>query len=259
MLANRIAQAGIRATAAVMLLRDTVSSITLASFLVFVGAQATAACSAKSSDTTPSNVAEPGTDAGDENASDASTGDQKDAGPELSGVCTDTFGDKLTVGFGRIDGVVYAVQKPSDTACTMPNDDHVVVQVLMNGAVYRMVTNVQSDSGDPKVRFAIKEHALPPPAWEEGWHEGVALDYPSTLDAHNADFTPYALEELVEKIAADVKVGDKISVYAESGDGRPESAHNIHRTSGGNHDGALVIDPTGSPHFLLFHFDEQTF
>jgi hypothetical protein len=176
----------------------------------------------------------------------------------LTGVCADTFGNALTASFGRIDGVVYAVQKPSDKQCAMPNDDHVIVHVLMNGAVYRLVTNVQSTSGDPKVRFTTLAHALPAPAWAEGWHAGVTLDYPTDLGAHNADFTPYAMNDLVDKIAAEVHVGDKVSVYGESGDGRPESAHNIHRTSNG-HDGAIVVDPTGSPEFLLFHFDEQVF
>jgi len=176
----------------------------------------------------------------------------------LTGKCADTFGDKLTVGFGRIDGIVYAVQKPSDTSCALPNDDHVIVQVLMNGAVYRLVTNVLSNGVDPKVRFAMLPHALPAPAFAEGWHTGLTLDYPTTLDVHNDDFAPFTMDELVAKIAAEVKVGDKVSIYAQSGKDRPESAHKIHRDKS-SQDGAIVISPTGTPKFLLFHFDEQVF
>jgi hypothetical protein len=233
----------------------------LASAIAF-GLGALWACSsddASSPAAVPSSNAPTNDAAPDQPAPDAAT--QADAATDsgaITGVCADTFGNSLTAGFGRIDGVVYAVQKPSDKQCTMPNDDHVIVQVLMNGAVYRLVTNVQSTSGDPKVRFTTLAHALPAPVWTEGWHEGVTLDYPTDLGAHNADFTPYVMNDLVGKIAAEVHVGAKVSIYGESGDGRPESAHNIHRTSNG-HDGAIVVDPTGSPEFLLFHFDEQVF
>lgn len=229
---------------------------------VVLGLVGLAACTDESDPSSPATTTTD--DAGNTEDADSpdATPDAEDAGSDsgsLTGVCADTFGDALTAGFGRIDGVVYAVQKPSDTECAQPNGDHVIVQVLMNGAVYRLVTNVQSTQGDPDVRYATLAHALPDPAWAEGWHEGAALDYAATLDAHTADFTPYAMNELVDEIAAQVKVGAKISVYGESGDGRPESAHNIHKMSGSNHDGAIVVDPTGSPKFLLFHFDEQTF
>ena len=40
---------------------------------------------------------------------------------EPTGMCATAFGSALTEGFGRIDGIVYAVQKPSDTTCTFPN------------------------------------------------------------------------------------------------------------------------------------------
>jgi hypothetical protein len=197
-------------------------------------------------------------DAGGEPTPDAGPSPDVSADAGLSGKCADTFGDKLTAGFGRIDGIVYAVQKPSDTECTMPNDDHLIVQVLMNGAVYRLVTNVLGTGADPDIRYAVVPHALPEPAFEEGWHEGVALDYVKTLDVHNADFKPYGMDDLVAKVASALEVGAKVSVYATSGDGRPESAHLIHRNKS-DVDGAIVVSPTGSPKFLLFHFDNQTF
>jgi hypothetical protein len=234
----------------------TISALLLMSF----GAVALWACTESGAATAPptsppDEVTEP--DAGPDPAT-SDSGTRADADSGLTGKCADTFGDKLTEGFGRIDGVVYAVQKPSDTQCTFPNDDHVIVQVLMNGAVYRLVTNVLSNGADSKVRFAEVPHALPAPAFAEGWHEGVDLDYPTTLDAHDDDFTPYSMEDLVTKIVEEVKVGSSISVYGTSGKGRPESAHLIHRGSN-QEDGAIVVDPTGSPKFLLFHFPNQNF
>lgn len=194
------------------------------------------------------------------------TGPAADAGADtgLTGKCADKFGSALTEGFGRIDGVVYAVQKPSDTTCAMPNKDHVVLQVLMNGAVYRMVVNVESDrGGDAKIRVSTVPHAMPAPPFEEGWHTGLPLDYANILGVHSGDggFAPLTLDEAVAKIAAEVKVGDEVAVYATSGAGRPESTHLIHRNDPGkNEDGAIVIAPSSaSPKFMLFHFADQTF
>ena len=176
-----------------------------------------------------------------------------------TGQCAATFGDKLTEGFGRIDGMIYAVQKPSDTQCVLPNRDHVIVQVLMNGAVYRLVVNVLGGGADPNIRIGQMAHALPAPAYAEGWHLNVPLDYVSTLGAHaDATFAALTLDEAVAKVDALLKVGEPISVYGTSGAGRPESAHLIHRNRA-NQDGALVANPTTNPTFILFHFGNQTF
>ena len=193
--------------------------------------------------------------------------DSADAGSDSapSGKCADTFGSALTEGFGRIDGVVHAVQKPSDTDCAMPDKDHVVLQVLMDGSVYRMVVNLVSDRGgaDTKIRVATFPHALPAPGYEEGWHTGIPLDYANILGAHSADggFAPLTLDEALAKIVAEVKVGDPVAVYAVSGVGHPEGAELVYRsTPGKNEDGAIVVGPTSAvPTFLLFHFADQTF
>lgn len=193
----------------------------------------------------------------------ASTDAEVDAAPD--GACAATFGNALTEGFGRIDGVVHAVQTPSDKTCAMPDRDHVVVQVLMEGAVYRMVVNLVSDLGgaDTKVRVASFPHALPAPDYAEGWRTGVPLDYANILGAHSGDagFAPLTQDEAVAKIVAEVKVGDPVSVYALSGPGQAESAERVHRNDPGkNEDGAIVVGPTsGAPKFLLFHFADQTF
>lgn len=184
-------------------------------------------------------------------------------GGALDGRCADTFGTGLTEGFGRIDGVVYAVQKPGDESCAQPNRDHVVLQVLMKGDVYRMVVSVESDrGGDTKIRIATVPHALPAIDFDEGWHTGIPLDYPQILGVHaDAGFSALTLAEAVTRIQSEVKVGDPVAVYGTSGPGRPESTHLIHRnTTEPNQDGAIVINPdSATPKFMLFHFSDQTF
>lgn len=214
------------------------------------------ACS--SSETTPAPAGAATTEEVDSGApadAGAESPDAAEAGPSLTGECATSFGSALGEGFGRIDGVVYALQMPNDQSCTMPNRDHLIVQVLMGGAVYRMVVNTD-------VRLATVPHALPAPAFADGWHLGVSLDYPTTLDAHSASFAAEPdMSALVQKVIAGLDVGDPISVYATSGAGRPESAHLVHRNPKvANTDGAIVVGPTSaSPTFLLFAFDDQTF
>ena len=220
------------------------------------------ACSSSSAGaTTPAEDAGGADDSATAELDASSAADAPADGWMPTGLCATTFGSALTQGFGRIDGTVYAVQKPSDTTCTFPNSDHVILQVLMNGAVYRLVVNVQSDraGSDPKILIATLPHALPAPAFSEGWHTDAPLDYVTALGAHSdASFTALTLADATTKIATDVKVGDSISVYGTSGAGRPESAHLIHRNAA-NADGAIVLRPTASPQFILFHFDNQTF
>jgi hypothetical protein len=180
-----------------------------------------------------------------------------DTGLLLDGSCVvASFGDALATGFGRIDGVISAIQMPNDQACSMPNRDHLILQVLMDGAVYRMVVNTD-------VRVVELEHALPAPAFGEGWHTGIALDYAKDLGASSTSFAdPGDMAATVTKIlGAGLKDGDHVSVYATSGAGRPESAHLVHRNdSPANTDGAIVVRPDGAtPTFVLFAFDNQTF
>lgn len=177
------------------------------------------------------------------------------------GTCASKFGTALTNAYGRIDGTLIAIVPPKDQTCALPNSTHITIQVQMNGEVYRMVTNVQSDSGpDFRVRFATLDAALPAPAWSEGWHTGVALDYVS-LGAHSTDpmFVPIDMDPLVTKVISELEINAPISVYATSGSDNSGSAHLVHRESGKT-DGAIVVEPTGpTPKFLLFHFLEQTF
>lgn len=177
---------------------------------------------------------------------------------DKAAACASEFGSALTNSFGRVDGTVLAVVQPKDTQCPLPNDDHVVLQVTMNGAAYRMVINIESSFGDPNVRYQVLEHALPPPAWSEGWHTGLSLDYVADLGVHTTSgFTPHPLAELSGIVADAITLGQKVSVYTTSSGG--SSAHKIHRNEGKT-DGAVVLDPDSAhPKMLLFHFANQTF
>jgi hypothetical protein len=169
--------------------------------------------------------------------------------------CVATFGTALPSGYGRIDGTVVAVVPPGDKVCTASNRDHIVLEVRMGGAVYRMVVNVVSTVAgvSPDVLYEEVPHELPPPAWADGFHAPVTLDYATTLGLHSTDpswkATPMAT--LVDEVTAALDVGAKVSVYSQGSGG--ESTHLVHRY-GGNTDGAIVVDPTGSPRFLVFHF-----
>lgn len=195
-------------------------------------------------------------------------GTRVDAGIEVdAGVvdkaahCASVFGSGLPASFGRFDGVVTAVVRPADKQCALPNSDHVVVQVAADGGIYRMVVNVKSDFGDPDVRFAAIRAPLIGGAWSDGWHPGLTLDYPGQLMVHtDAGFTPTPMAQLIERVAAEITVGDRISVFADSSGGMySNSTHKIHR-NGNMRDGALVLDPDAAlPRWLLFHFANQNF
>jgi hypothetical protein len=186
-----------------------------------------------------------------------------DAQVDKSGTCTDTFGSELTSAFGRLDGTVLAIVRPVDQQCPRPNSDHVILEVTMHGAAYRMVVNVQSDVAgeDPRVKMNVIDHALPGAAWSEGWHAGEPLDYVTTLGVHSDAFVPEEIGALADDISAMIDLGDHVSVYATSG-GPPsnaDSAHLVHRNAA-NQDGAIVLHADGAhPKILLFSFDSQTF
>jgi hypothetical protein len=174
--------------------------------------------------------------------------------------CATVFGSSLTNAFGRLDGTVRAVVPPDHPSCPMPNGTHLVLQIMMGGQAYRMVTNVLSDSGDPRV-FMHEIHApLAGPAWADGWHPGVPLDYVTTLHVASTDFVAHDMATTVGLITDAIELQTPISVFATStGGANSGNAHLVHRNLA-DKDGAIVIDPqSASPRYLLFHFDEQIF
>ncbi len=185
--------------------------------------------------------------------------DAGDAAVDKSATCAATFGMDLTPAFARIDGTVVAIVPPGDEACAEPNSTHLVIQVMMGGAVYRLVVDVLSNQGSPNVLFDEIDAPLAGDAWSDGWHTDAPLDYVTTLGVHSTDFTAMVEGDLVTKITSEIDLGAKISIYATATSSEPDSAHLVHRNLT-NEDGAIVLGPDGtSPHYLLMHFDEQTF
>jgi len=179
-----------------------------------------------------------------------------DASTDKSAACASTFGTGLTAAFGRLDGTILAVVYPGNQRCAMPNSTHVVLQVTMNGAAYRMVINVMSTSTDPHVWIGDSQATLAGDPWSEGWHPGVQLDYVTTLGVSKTSFTEANQLQAIAHLDPALVIGAHVSVYATSSGGA--SAHLVHRNAP-NADGAVVVDPETAPHYLLSAFPEQSF
>jgi hypothetical protein len=225
------------------------------------GALALAACGQSGTGTQTGAGGSSGTSSTTNGSTTGTTGGGGEGGSlpvDKAAGCASTFGDGLTNAFGRLDGTVLAVVPPAHPTCAMPNGTHLVLQVTAGGAAYRMVVNVKSDGADPDVFYRTLAHPLPAPAWAEGWHPGLTLDYVADLGVHaDASFAQHTMTELVQLVSDAIALGTKISVYATSSGGA--SAHLVHRNSGKT-DGVIVVDPEGaSPTMLLFHFPTQSF
>ena len=173
--------------------------------------------------------------------------------------CANTFGQALTAGFGRLDGTVLAIVPPDDQECMDPNSTHLVLQLTMGGQAYRMVVNVQSETGVNDDVFFEMDAPLVGAAWADGWHIGIPLDYAMTLHVPSSSFVSHTAAELVSQITSEINLGDHVSVFATNGTTEPDSAHLVHRNAT-NADGAIVLAADGAnPHWLLFAFQDQTF
>jgi hypothetical protein len=223
--------------------------VALVEFALVIAIGFACACSGSSSNKAP-NV-----DAGSINP-DAGADAGVDAGVDKSARCATSFGQAIgSVGFARFDGTVVAVVPPNDQACTEPNMTHLVVQIMAEGAVYRMVVDVSDTSASGTIRTDTLQHALIGGAWSDGWHS-VNLDYVTDLGLSSSAFTTGATADAVTATTA--ALGAKVSIFATA-QGEADSAHLIHRNLT-NQDGAIVIDPDGaSPTWLLFAFSDQSF
>ncbi len=175
-----------------------------------------------------------------------------------AGPCASTFGTAITQAFGRLDGTIHAVIPPADRQCAMENQTHLQIEIESGGQEYRMFVNVQSDQGPPDVYLEELDAALPGNPWADGWHPGVLLDYVAQLGLHSTDYTQVPMAQLVPLISDELNLGDRISVFASSSNNNSNSAHLVHRNPT-NHDGAIVLHPDTSPHWITMHFDEQVF
>lgn len=176
-------------------------------------------------------------------------------GPSCEGTaaaCADTFGDLFTAGNGRVDGTLVAIVRTTDTQCTAFNDDHVVLQVEIGGAVQRLAVNVVG------VAVASTSAPLVGPPFAEGWHLGAVLEYVDDLDLHSDAFAQVTVEGAEAFLCQHLVPGDPISVFAYAED-NPSSAHQIHFNES-YPDGAIVANPASeTPTYLAFRFSNQAF
>lgn len=172
--------------------------------------------------------------------------------------CVDAFGTALSDGaFGRLDGILVAIVPPGPNTGPCNADlTHLHLQVLVNDAVYDVAVNVGTDSTTNDVHSAAFDHPLLGPAWSEGWHTGVVVDYPA-LDVHADSLPLHTRTENVNALMTDLTTANHVSIYA-TGYG-PGGAHLVHRTRGGE-DGMVVTQPlSADAHARLFRFSNQVF
>jgi hypothetical protein len=171
--------------------------------------------------------------------------------------CTGTFGSAMTATFGRLDGFLVSIVDPNTTTSCRGDDNHIHLQVRVNGGIEDIAVNVSSTSGNPNVDFRTVGAALRGGAWTEGWHPGQTLDYATSLGVTSGSFTEETLTQLTASIDNAIASANHVSIFATGFD--PTGGHLIHR-QGSSHDGAIVINPTTpTPTYLLFHFTNQTF
>lgn len=167
--------------------------------------------------------------------------------------CASEFGSLFTKSNGRADGALVALLQTTDQQCAEPNSSHAVLQLSMLGQVQRLVVSVSG------VAVTTVSAPLAGPAYSEGWHEEVPLDYATDLGVHSTGFTSVSITEAERLLCEYLDVGAPVSVYAYSDGSKPSSAHQIHYNDT-YPDGAIVAEPTsGSPTYLLFRYDDQVF
>jgi hypothetical protein len=171
--------------------------------------------------------------------------------------CTGTFGSAMTATFGRLDGFLVAIVNPNTTTSCRGDDNHIHLQVRVNGGIEDIAVNIASTTGNPDVDFRTVNAALRGGAWAEGWHPGQTLDYPTNLGATSGSFTEETPTQLTSLVDSAIASANHVSIFTTGFDST--GGHLIHR-QGGGHDGAIVINPTtASPRYLVFHFTTQSF
>jgi hypothetical protein len=172
-------------------------------------------------------------------------------GPPVRKPCVSSFGAALSSGsHGRLDGILVAIVPPGGHACS-GDAHHVHLQIAMQGSTYDVAVNVAG------VDFGQADSALIGGPWSEGWHSGAALDYPTSLGLHASDFTSVPEGDLSTQVANALAHANHVSVFATKYS--KGGTHLVHRNGNGN-DGAIIIDPLSArPHYLVFHFPNQSF
>lgn len=188
-----------------------------------------------------------------------------DAASSLDGTptrqpCTSQFGTTLPSSgtFGRLDGYLVAIVAPGQTSGCNDDDSHLHLQIQMNGAIYDIAidaTDGQTNVDD--VHTGTLDVAMPSgPAWAEGFHTGVTVDYP-TLGVHAAALPLLSKAQIVATLTADLATANHVSIYTTTYGG--DGAHLVHRNGGGQ-DGLIVTQPLSTPsHVRMLSFSGQSF
>lgn len=196
------------------------------------------------------------TDASSDGADSADAAAMVDAddGVPTRQPCTTQFGNALDRSFGRLDGILVAIVWPESSKCNA-DEDHVLLQIRANDAVYEIAINVGSPTLQD-VKSAAREIVLPGGAWSEGWHTGTRIDYVS-MSVRAADLTLQTRSEHVTTLMAELANANHVSVFATGY--APQGAHLVHRNGNGT-DGLLITQPLSNPaHARLFSFANQAF
>jgi len=189
----------------------------------------------------------------------ADTGGDTVDGTPMRRPCTSSFGNALSPVYGRMDGYLVAIVPPGTGGCHA-DLGHVHLQVEISGAVYDVAVNVGTNDATNDVHSTTLDHALVGPAWSEGWHTNVIVDYP-TLGVHAAAMPLRTETENVNDLMAELATANHISIYA-TGYSTDDGAHLVHRSTSNRsgEDGLVVVKPLSTTaHARLFSFTSQTF
>lgn len=175
-----------------------------------------------------------------------------DDGEPIRQPCVSSFGDGLSGTAGRLDGTIVAVVSPSKSRECNAGPRHVHIQVLSRGQIYDVAVNVSGGY------IADKQVPLPGAAWDDGWHPGTTISYPTDLGLTRADFRRGALRDLSAELETELAHSNHVSVYGTTYN--RGGIHLIHRVDSGRSDGAVFTDPLSpSARVIAFHFSDQQF
>src|SRR5512140_92221 len=151
--------------------------------------------------------------AGDARAIDSTSGDVTDGTP-MRLPCTSSFGSGLSSEYGRMDGYLVAIVPPAPSTDPCNADpSHLHLQVQISGAIYDVAVNVGTNDASNDVHTTTIEHALLGPAWSEGSHTSITVDYP-TLGVHSNTMPLHTETENVAALMADLATANHVSIYA---------------------------------------------
>jgi hypothetical protein len=190
-------------------------------------------------------------DASGSSGGDASSSTSTDSGassldgPATRKTCSNTFGNELSMFYGRLDGFLVSIVPEGQHSCN-GDSTHVHLQILMHNGIYDVAVNTDGLEAE-------LDHAMVGPAWSEGWSASAQLDYPTTLGIHSSAFATTNAQALEASLAS----ANHVTIFATAYG--PGGVHLVHRDLN-NHDGAVVMNPLGpTPHWLVFRFSNDSF